>query len=102
VLGVYLPMIWVTPSLPDLGLFFLVGCLGTAAQLCIIRSFSTTEAAVVAPFTYLGIVFSSLWSVLFFDDWPDGWTLIGALVIVTAGLYVWHRETVAARRTDRT
>ena len=42
-------------------------------------SFSTTEAAVVAPFTYLGIVFSSLWSVLFFDDWPDGWTLVGAL-----------------------
>jgi drug/metabolite transporter (DMT)-like permease len=38
----------------------------------------------------------------FFDDGPDGWTLIGALVIVSAGLYVWHRETVAARRTDRT
>ncbi len=96
--GAYLPFIWVTPSLPDLGLFFLVGCLGTAAQLCIIRSFSTVEASVVAPFTYLGIVFSTLWSVLFFNDWPDGWTLIGALVIVSAGLYVWHRETLHSRK----
>lgn len=97
VLGLYLPAVWVTPTLPDLWLFALVGALGTAAQLCIIRSFSMTEAAVVAPFTYLGIVFSSLWSVLFFNDWPDGWTVIGALVIVGAGLYVWHRETLAAK-----
>jgi len=97
VMGAYLPQIWVTPSLPDCGLFLLVGGLGTVAQLCIIRSFSTVEASVVAPFTYLGIVFSTLWSVLFFQDWPDRWTIAGALVIVSAGLYVWHRETLAAR-----
>jgi len=96
--GIALPFVWVTPTLPDLGLFLLVGCLGTGAQLCIIRSFSTTEASVVAPFTYLGIVFATLWSVLFFDQWPDVWTVIGAVVIVGAGLYVWHRETLAARR----
>lgn len=95
--GVALPFVWVTPSLPDLGLFLLVGVLGSGAQLCIIRSFSTTEASVVAPFTYLGIVFATLWSVLFFDQWPDFWTVVGALVIVLAGLYVWHRETLAAR-----
>ena len=102
VMGVYLPFIWVTPTLPDLGLFVLVGCLGSAAQLCIIRSFSTVEASVVAPFTYLGIIFATGWSVLFFDQWPDGWTVIGALVIVLAGLYVWHRETTAARKAAET
>lgn len=96
--GIALPFVWVTPTLPDIGLFFLVGCLGTGAQLCIIRSFSSTEASVVAPFTYLGIIFATLWSVLFFDTWPDGWTMVGALVIVSAGLYVWHRETLAARK----
>jgi drug/metabolite transporter (DMT)-like permease len=98
--GFALPFVWVTPTLPDLCLFFLVGCLGTAAQLCIIRSFSTTEASVVAPFTYLGILFSTIWSILFFNDWPDGWTLVGALVIVGAGLYVWHRETLHARNSQ--
>lgn len=49
----------------------------------------------MAPFTYLGIVFSTFWSVVVFDQWPDGWTMVGALVIVSAGLYVWHRETLA-------
>jgi drug/metabolite transporter (DMT)-like permease len=102
VLAPFLPAVWVTPSLFDLGLFCLVGCLGTAAQLCIIRSFSMTEAAIVAPFAYLGIVFSTLWSILLFNDWPDLWTVIGALVIVAAGLYVWHRETFAARHLPPT
>ena len=92
-----LPFVWVPVSGPDLLLFVLVGFLGTGAQLCIIRSFSTTEAAVVAPFAYLGIIFATFWGALLYDQWPDGWTLIGALVIVVAGLYVWHRETQAAR-----
>ena len=92
-----LPLVWVPISGPDLLLFALVGCLGTGAQLCIIRSFSMTEAAVVAPFAYLGIVFATFWGALLYDQWPDRWTVIGALVIVGAGLYVWHRETQSAR-----
>jgi drug/metabolite transporter (DMT)-like permease len=93
-----LPFVWVPITGPDLLLFTLVGFLGTGAQLCIIRSFSMTEAAVVAPFAYLGIIFATFWGALLYDQWPDRWTLLGALVIVGAGLYVWHRETQAARK----
>ena len=92
-----LPVVWVPVTGPDLALFALVGLLGTGAQLCIIRSFSMTEAGIVAPFAYLGIVFATFWGVVLYDQWPDGWTIIGALVIVGAGLYVWHRERQAAR-----
>jgi drug/metabolite transporter (DMT)-like permease len=92
-----LPFVWVPITGPDLALFALVGLLGTGAQLCIIRSFSMTEAAVVAPFAYLGIVFATGWGIVLYDQWPDHWTMIGALVIVVAGLYVWHRETQASR-----
>jgi drug/metabolite transporter (DMT)-like permease len=92
-----LPFVWVPVSGPDFALFALVGLLGTGAQLCLIRSFSITEAAVVAPFAYLGIVVATFWGVVLYDEWPDRWTVIGALVIVGAGLYVWHRENLAAR-----
>jgi drug/metabolite transporter (DMT)-like permease len=94
-----LPFVWVPVSGPDMALFALVGLLGTGAQLCIIRSFSMTEASIVAPFAYLGIVFATGWGIVLYDEWPDRWTVVGALVIVGAGLYVWHRETKAARRT---
>jgi drug/metabolite transporter (DMT)-like permease len=93
-----LPFVWVPVSGPDLLLFALVGLLGTGAQLCIIRSFSTTEASIVAPFAYLGIVFATFWGAVLYDQWPDRWTVIGALVIVGAGLYVWQRERRAARK----
>lgn len=97
VAGAALPFVWKPIAPADLWQFGLIACLGTGAQLCIIRSFSITEASVVAPFAYLGIVFATIWGVVLYDDWPDRWTVIGALVIVGAGLYVWHRETRAAR-----
>ncbi|MFZ1468280.1 MAG: DMT family transporter [Paracoccaceae bacterium] len=96
-----LPWVWQPIALADLWRFALIGCLGTGAQLCIIRSFSMTEAGIVAPFAYLGIIFATFWGVVLFGNWPDRWTVIGALVIVAAGLYVWHRETMAARVANR-
>lgn len=95
--GATLPFVWQPVAAGDLWLFVLVGCLGTGAQLCIIRSFSITEAGIVAPFAYLGIVFAAFWGAVLYDQWPDRWTVIGALVIVGAGLYVWHRENQASR-----
>ena len=31
-----------------------------------------------------------------FGEFPDLWTIVGAVVVVGAGLYVWHRETRTA------
>ena len=92
VAGAALPFVWQPVAVGDLWLFGLIACLGTGAQLCIIRSFSITEAGIVAPFAYLGIVFATFWGAVLYGQWPDRWTVIGALVIVGAGLYVWHRE----------
>lgn len=96
--SVALPFVWIPIPLADVPFFLAVGLLGSAAQLFMIRSFSLAEAGAVAPFAYLGIVFASIWGVVFFDSWPDSWTMIGALVIISAGLYVWHREMTLSRR----
>lgn len=97
ILGAVQPFVWVPIAGGDLPLFCLMGALGTGAQLCIIRSFSMSEAAVVAPFAYLGIIFAAIWGAVLYSEYPDGWSVFGALVIIAAGLYVWHRETQAAR-----
>ena len=91
------PFVWQPIPLSDLPLFLLIGCLGTGAQLFLIRAFSIAEAGAVAPFAYLGILFATGWGIVLYDEWPDLPTIIGALVIVAAGVYVWHRETRANR-----
>ena len=100
VLGGVQPFIWTAIQPGDWLLFGLMGALGTGAQLCLIRSFSTAEASVVAPFAYLGIVFAAIWGALIYSEYPDFWTIVGALVIIAAGLYVWHREARIARMTQ--
>lgn len=89
---------YVTPvALADIPRFIAIGAMGTVAQVLVIRAFSTTEASVLAPFGYVGIVFATVWGLIFFGERPDGMTLAGALVIVLAGVYVWHRETRVRR-----
>lgn len=92
-----LPFIWVPIATDDIPAFVAIGLLGTAGQLCLIRAFTLAEAAVVAPFAYLGIITATFWGWLFWGDLPDGWTVVGAVVIAGAGLYVWHRETRVRR-----
>lgn len=91
--GALLPAVWTPVALPDVALFVTVGCLGTAAQLALIRSFSIAEASSVAPFGYAGIVLATFWGIVLYDEYPDALTILGASIIVGAGLYVWHRET---------
>ena len=93
VMGLLTPFFWQPIAASDIPLFLTLGILGTAAQLCVIRSFSMAEASAVAPFGYVGLVFATLWGIVFYAEYPDRYTVIGALVIVAAGLYVWHRET---------
>lgn len=91
------PFVWQPVALGDLWGFVLIGVLGSLAQLCLIRAFTLAEAGTIAPFGYAGLILAAFWGWLFFGAVPDGATILGALVIAVAGLYVWHRETALAR-----
>lgn len=75
--------------------FWLIGALSlcaTVAQLMLIRALSLGEASMLAPFAYLGLIFSAFWGFVLFDAVPDRWTILGAAIIAVSGFYVWHRE----------
>lgn len=91
-----LPFQWKPIPLADVPLFAMVGALGAVAQLLMIRAYSLAEAAVLAPFGYLDMVFAIFWSIAVYAVWPDLFTLLGALVIALAGLYVWRQERAGA------
>lgn len=93
VASLIVPAVWTTPGPRDAALFLALGATGAAGQFLLIRSLTVAEAGAVAPFGYAGVLFATLNGYLFFGEVPDEWTALGALVIVGAGLYVWHRET---------
>ena len=98
ILTLAVPFAWQTPDSTALIFMFLTAAFGTTGQLLLIRALSLGEAGMLAPYAYCGLIFAATWGVLFFQEWPDVWTVFGALVIAAAGIYVWHRETRLARK----
>jgi drug/metabolite transporter (DMT)-like permease len=83
---------WLTPSWPDLGLFFLAGVVSVVALLCVNRSLMLAPASVVVPYQYSMIIWAVIFGYLVFGELPSLATLIGAAVIIAAGLYIFLRE----------
>ena len=54
-------------------------------------------AALMAPFSYVQLIWATALGWLIFDALPDRWTLLGAAIIVASGLYTVHRERLRAR-----
>lgn len=92
-----LPFDWKPIAAGDILTFGLLAGLGAVAQLFTIRAYSAAEASVLAPFGYLDMVFALFWSIVAFGSWPDLPTILGALVIAAAGLYVWRQERTVPR-----
>lgn len=86
------PLNWATPSLPAAGLFALGGMISVAALLCVNRSLKLAPASVVVPYQYSMILWAVLFGYAVFGDVPTLATLIGAAVIIGAGLYIFLRE----------
>ena len=97
VLSFAVPAVWVRPDATAMALMLGIGIVSAIAQVMLIRALTLAEASAVAPFSYVGLLFATLWGMLFFDAFPDRATMIGGAIIVAAGIYVWHRETQDAK-----
>ncbi len=86
------PFAWETPTTRDLFAMSTFGIIGATGHIFLIIALSFAPASVVAPFTYLGVLYGTFWGFLLFAEFPSLSTWIGAIIIVSAGLYVWHRE----------
>jgi drug/metabolite transporter (DMT)-like permease len=69
-----------------------IGLLNALAQYLVIRAFMLAPASLLAPFSYSTIVWATLIGALVFGTYPDAMSLAGTMILVGAGLYVWHRE----------
>jgi drug/metabolite transporter (DMT)-like permease len=83
---------WVTPSARDLVLLSLLGVVAMTAHAMINRALKLTDASVVAPLQYSLLFWAIVFGWLFFDDLPSIPMMIGAVLIIASGLFIFFRE----------
>ncbi len=87
-----LPFGWIMPSPFELAVLVSIGLLGGIAHLILTASYRLAPASVVAPFDYSAIIFAFLLGYAMFGEVPTGVVVIGAIIVVAAGLFVLWRE----------
>ena len=91
------PVGWVTPTLGSLGMFAAAGVISVCALLCINRSLKLAPASVVVPYQYSMIVWAVIFGFVVWGDVPSPATIVGAAIIIGAGLYIFLREQKLGR-----
>ena len=62
------------------------------------QAYRTTEAALIAPFEYIGMPMAIFWGAVVFGTFPDHTAWVGIALICGAGLYTLWRETVKKKK----
>jgi drug/metabolite transporter (DMT)-like permease len=77
---------WSTPGWDEVLFFTGIGALSTLAHFLSIAAFRVADASTLSPLVYLELLGSTAVGYLVFNDLPRGATIIGAALIVAAGL----------------
>ncbi len=93
-----LPFVWVMPQGWDWLLLVGAGLAGGFGQHFMTRAYSLAPAAVVSPFNYVSLVWTTLAGWLIWNDMPGGYVFLGAAIVVASGLVILWRES---RKTVR-
>lgn len=92
------PFFWTPLSPSDWKWMILLCCTGIAGHFLLIKAYDNLHAVAVQPITYLQLVLASGIAVIVFGETLKANMVIGAVIVVGAGLFTVWRENVLARR----
>ena len=85
--------VWVMPTMAQWGALAALGGLMAAAQACFVNAMARADASFITPFSYVTLIFATLYDLLIFDVWPDVISIIGAIIILGgASLLAWRER----------
>lgn len=94
-----LPFIWSPPSDAIVAALMLAtGVFASLGHFCLISGHKLAPASVLSPFVYTQLIWVTILGYLVFGSLPTGWTLAGATVVVSSGLYLLYRERKMGQR----
>ena len=95
-----LPWGWVVPSPLDAGLLIVAGVLGGFGQILLTSGYRYADASLIAPFEYTSMLLALGVGYFIFDEVPTSVMLLGALLIIAAGvLIIWRVRQLGLERS---
>lgn len=96
------PFFWM-PLTPHDWIWMGLLCLtGMSSHYCLIRAYDLLDAVVIQPLTYLQLVYAAIIGVVVFGEVLTANMLVGAAIVVGAGMFtVWRENVLAKRRAGR-
>jgi drug/metabolite transporter (DMT)-like permease len=82
---------WSMPQMSDLPFFLALGFFSAFSHVLSIAAFRFAEASLLSPLVYLELLGATLIGYFAFGEIPDIFTIIGAMLIIAAGLVLLHR-----------
>ena len=79
------------------GLAVVLGAIASTGQFLAILAYRYARPGVLAPISYLQLIWSATLGYLVFGAAPDRWTVAGAVIIAASGFYVVNGERLRAR-----
>ena len=76
----------------DLALLAALGVCVGFAQIFLVMALRLAPAPIVSPFQYSQMLWAIAYGALLFGNFPDGFTILGATIIIGSGVYVTVRE----------
>jgi drug/metabolite transporter (DMT)-like permease len=89
---------WQPMTGPDAALMAVLCLLGATGHFLLIKCYEVAEASAVQPFAYFQLVFIAIIGVTIFDEVVEWPVILGAAIVVGAGLFTLWRERVRAGR----
>ena len=74
------------------------GFFATVSHMMMTYALSLAPSATLAPLQYFELPVATIFGYLVFSDFPNKLSLLGIAIIISAGLYMIHRERVLARQ----
>ncbi len=63
-----------------------IGLFTFFSMWCYTRAYQYASATIISPISYFGVVFTGLWSWLFWDQIPDSMAVMGAILVILGGI----------------
>ncbi|MBV2359228.1 DMT family transporter [Thalassococcus sp. CAU 1522] len=92
-MGCLMPYFYEPMPLLHLGGLVAMSFMAFIASVLVIAAYKAGEAVIVAPMQYSQILWAVFYGALIFDEWPDSWTAVGAVIIIASGIYIVLRES---------